>query len=64
MVDVPTIYSDDPTNRLADVDVASHKLIINACDWQIGEKAAAIELTKGGDYNTQIAADCIGHSVD
>lgn len=41
-----------------------HKLIINACDWQIGEKAAAIELTKGGDYNTQIAADVIGRYAE
>lgn len=65
MVEMPQIFRKEPFFFVKPQEgQPAHKLIINACDWQIGEKAAAIELTKGKDYNTQIAADCIGHYAE
>lgn len=65
MVDVPQLFKERPFFHVKSKEGAPpHKLVVNACDWQIGEKAAALELTKGGDYNTQIAADCIGHYAE
>lgn len=39
------------------------KLIINANDWQIGELAQASELTRGDNWNTQLAKDAIATYV-
>ncbi len=65
MVDVPNLFNKSPFFYVKPKEgIPTRKLIINACDWQVGEKAAARELLKGKDYNTQIAADAIGRYAE